>query len=81
MLRERTFYRLVDQYYRSEEFKRLDVLTQNDKRGVLNRLCKTAGDLPFDVYRTEDVELSRDKRSETPGAADRLVKYLRSLFK
>jgi integrase len=81
VLREKTFYWLVDQYSRSDEFKRFDVLTQNDKRGVLNRFCKTAGDLPYDAYRTEDVERSRDKRSATPGAADKLVKYLRSLFK
>jgi site-specific recombinase XerD len=79
--RKKTFYWLVDQYCRSEEFKRFDVLTQKDKRGVLNRFCESAGNLPFDAFRTEDVERSRDKRSATPGAADKLVKYLRSLFK
>ncbi|MCP2207750.1 tyrosine-type recombinase/integrase [Bradyrhizobium diazoefficiens] len=79
--REKTFYWLVDQYCRSEEFKRFDVLTQNDKRGVLNRFCESAGNLPYEAFRTEDVERSRDKRSATPGAADKLVKYLRSLFK
>ncbi|MDE5454022.1 tyrosine-type recombinase/integrase [Bradyrhizobium sp. CSA112] len=79
--REKTFYWLVDQYYRSEEFKRFDILTQNDKRGVLNRFCESAGNHPYDAYRTEDVERSRDKRSATPGAADKLVKYLRPLFK
>jgi hypothetical protein len=78
--REKTFYWLVDQYYRSDEFKRFDVLTQNDKRGVFNRFCESAGNLPFDAFRAEDVERSRDKRSATPGAADKLVKYLRSLF-
>jgi site-specific recombinase XerD len=79
--REKTFHWLVDQYYRSEEFKRFDVLTQNDKRSVLNRFCETAGNLPYGAFRREDVERSRDKRSATPGAADKLVKYLRSLFK
>ncbi|MHC2247855.1 tyrosine-type recombinase/integrase [Bradyrhizobium elkanii] len=79
--RETTFYWLVDQYYRSSEFKGFDKLTQADKRSVLNRFCVVAGNLPFAAYRTEDVEASRDKRSKAPGAADKLVKYLRALFK
>jgi hypothetical protein len=79
--REKTLYWLVDQYLRSEEFKRYDELTKADKRGVLNRFCQTAGELPYAAYRQEDVERSRDKRSSTPGAADKLVKYLRVMFK
>jgi integrase len=78
--REETFYWLVDQYYRSAEFRGSDPLTQVDKRSVLNRFCKTAGSLPYAALRKEDVEASRDKRRETPGAADKLVKYLRALF-
>jgi integrase len=78
--RERTFFWLVDQYFRSDVFKRYDKLTQSDKRSVLNRYCETAGALPYAALRKEDVERSRDKRSSTPGAADKLVKYLRTLF-
>jgi integrase len=79
--REKTFSWLCDQYFRSSEFERFDRLTQVDKRSVLNRFCATAGDMPYAAYRKEDVERSRDKRRDTPGAADKLVKYLRSLFK
>jgi site-specific recombinase XerD len=79
--REKTFLWLVDQYFRSEQFRRYDELTQADKRGVLNRYCETAGELPYTALRKEDVERSRDKRSSTPGAADKLVKYLRVMFK
>ncbi|MCK1516116.1 tyrosine-type recombinase/integrase [Bradyrhizobium sp. 190] len=78
--REKTFYWLVDQYYRSPKFKSFDQLTQADKRGVLDRFCQTAGDLPYAALRKEDVEASQDKRRATPAAADKLVKYLRSLF-
>lgn len=78
--REKTFNWLVDQYYRSPEFGRFDPLTQADKRSVLNRFCATAGDLPYAAFRRDDVERSRDKRSARPGAADKLVKYLRSMF-
>lgn len=79
--REKTFLWLVDQYLRSPEFARYDELTKTDKRSVLNRFCATAGDLPYAALRKEDVERSRDKRSSTPGAADKLVKYLRVMFK
>jgi integrase len=78
--REKTFNWLVDRYFQSEEFKRFDALTQVDKRSVLKRYCETAGELPYASLRKADVEASRDKRSATPGAADKLVKYLRSLF-
>jgi integrase len=79
--REKTFFWLVDQYLRSPEFGRYDELTKADKRGVLNRFCETAGELPYAAFRKEDLERSRDKRSSTPGAADKLVKYLRVMFK
>jgi site-specific recombinase XerD len=78
---EKTFFWLVDQYFRSPEFARYDELTRADKRGVLNRYFHSIGDLPFAALRKEDVERSRDKRSSTPGAADKLVKYLRVMFK
>lgn len=79
--REKTFNWLCDQYYRSGEFRRFDPKTQADKRGVLDRFCAGgAGDLPYAALRRRDVERSRDKRAETPGAADKLVKYLRALF-
>jgi hypothetical protein len=77
---EKTFYWLVDQYYRSPKFKSFDPLTQADKRSVLDRFCKAAGNLPYAAFRRDDVERSQEKRRETPAAADKLVKYLRSLF-
>lgn len=79
--REKTFYWLVDQYYRSGEFAKFDPATQSDKRSVLNRYSETAGEIPYASFRKKDIEASRDKRAATPGAADKLVKYLRSLFK
>ena len=78
--REKTLYWLVDQYYRSNKFKGFDLGTQADKRSVLNRYCQTVGDLPYAAVRKKDIEASQDKRRDTPGAADKLVKYLRALF-
>jgi integrase len=80
VIREKTFYWLVDQYYRSQKFKNFDKLTQGDKRSVLDRFCATAGNLPYASLRRADVEASQERRRETPAAADKLVKYLRALF-
>lgn len=79
-LREDTFNWLVDQFYRHEEFVGLDKATQKARRSILNRFCLAAGDLPFKQFRREDVVRSRDKRKETPAAADNFVKALRRLF-
>ncbi|WP_226785240.1 tyrosine-type recombinase/integrase [Pseudorhizobium xiangyangii] len=80
VLREDTFDWLFDQYYRSAAFKRLDPSTQKDKRSVIDRFAKTAGGLPYKKYRREDMEKSQQARSDTPGAADKLVKVLRAAF-
>ncbi|TBA86296.1 integrase [Rhizobium ruizarguesonis] len=78
--REDTFDWLVDQYFRSNEFNRLESTTQTDKRSVLARFCVTAGPLPYKRFRQQDVANSQLKRKATPGAADKLVKVLRALF-
>lgn len=78
--RESTFDWLVDQYYRSERFQSFDPATQRDKKGVLGRFCATVGPLPYKKFRQKDLIKSRDKRRNTPGAADKLVKYVRALF-
>lgn len=78
--REDTFNWLFDQYYRSSTFLNFDPSTQKDKRSVFDRFAETAGDLPYKRYRREDMERSQHARRETPGAADKLVSYMRSLF-
>lgn len=78
--REDTFNWLVDRFYRSEAFAELNPATQKMRRGILDRFCQTAGDLPFAKFRKADVLRSRDKRRGTPGAADNLIKALRRLF-
>jgi len=64
--RERTFYWLVDQYYRSNKFKGFDPATQSDKRGVLNRFCATAGNLPYASFRKKGVEASQTSAGPRP---------------
>lgn len=78
--REDTFEWLVNRYYRSAAFLKLGKTTQREKRSILDRYCETAGKRPFRAMKKEDVEKSQAKRAGTPGAADNLVKVLRTLF-
>ena len=79
-LQEGTFDWLIHQYFNSQKFRNLSPTTQADKKSVLLRFAEIAGPLPFSDYRQDDVERSQAKRATTPGAADKLVKYLRALF-
>ena len=79
-LEESSFNWLLNKYMNDPKFKQLDRVTQRDKLGVLGRFCETAGELPYRSFRREDVKRSQAKRIETPGAADKLVKYLRAWF-
>lgn len=71
---------LVETYYQSKTFQSQSSSTQRDKISVLNRYCSNVGELPFKKIRKSDIEASQMKRVGTPGAADKLVKYLKALF-
>ena len=71
---------LVETYYQSKAFQSQSTATQKDKKSVLNRYCSNVGELPFKKLRKANIEASQMKRRETPGAADKLVKYLKALF-
>ncbi len=78
---------LCEAYYRSADFKGLDETTRRVRRSILERLCqdplpsgKLSGDLPFKSILPRHVRLMRDRRADTPGAANSLVKALRQLF-
>ncbi|MDX8527010.1 tyrosine-type recombinase/integrase [Mesorhizobium sp. MSK_1335] len=77
---ERSFNWLVDRYYKSSDWSSFAPETQKLKKGILDKFLKTAGELPFESYRQEDLIRSRDKRKETPAAADNFVKVIRRLF-
>lgn len=77
---ERSFNWLVDRYYKSSEWSSFAPETQKWKKAILDKFLETAGDLPFEMYRQEDLIKSRDKRKETPAAADNFVKAIKRLF-
>lgn len=73
---------LVDTYYGSAEFKRLDARTQRVRRLVLDRFCDTDGNgaKPYRLLLPRHVRRFRDERADRPEAANSLVKYLRQVF-
>ncbi len=79
-LQEGTVRWIVETYYRSKVFQTYSSATKTDKKSVLNRYCVLVGNLPFKKMRKSDIEASQMKRRDTPGAADKLVKYLKALF-
>ena len=71
---------LVENYFRSKTFLSQSPVTRKDKRSVLNRYCDVVGHVAFKKLRKSDIEASQMKRAKTPGAADKLVKYLKAMF-
>lgn len=78
---------LCQTYFKSAEFKSLGESTRRVRRSILERLCleetpagKRYGELPYRPLLARHVRAFRDKRAETPGAANALVKVLRQLF-
>lgn len=75
-----TFRWLVESYYRSPAFARLDAKTQAERRGILERLVAEHGGKPFRLLEPRHVRRWRNERSATPFAANNMVKVLRYLY-
>jgi integrase len=73
---------LIETYYGSAEFKRLDERTQHVRRLVLDRFCEVdgSGAKPFRLLLPRHIRRFRDDRADRPEAANSLVKYLRQVF-
>jgi len=81
---------LIEQYYASAEFKRLDTSTKSARRGILDNLCNEPvsdensnliGSLPYASMPTSKVRALRDRKAELPEAANGRIKALRQVFK
>jgi hypothetical protein len=77
---------LIEQYYASAEFKRLDTSTKSARRGILDNLCNEPvsdensnliGSLPYASMPTSKVRALRDRKAELPEAANGRIKALR----
>jgi integrase len=80
---------LVAQYLTSPQFLRLDEKTRRPRRRILEKICelpisdtnrRKIGDAPFEEMTSKAVRRIRDRKAETPGAANDYLKALKSVF-
>ncbi len=81
---------LIEQYYASAEFTRLDTSIKSARRGILDNLCSEPvsdensnliGSLPYASMPSSKVRALRDRKAEFPEAANGHIKALRQVVK
>ena len=82
-----TFRWLLTKYFSSAEFLSLRSSTQTVRRGILETVCRERFEggvaiinLPFALMESRHIRFVRDRKAETPFAANHRVKALRQLF-
>lgn len=71
---------VIQQYYTSAEFKKLDSRTQRVRRLILEKLCGKHGDKRYDELEPRHIRQWRDARTDTPEAANGIIKALRQVY-
>jgi integrase len=72
---------LVQKYKESAAFRELDLRTQRVRGNILDRFCEKYGAWPYAGLNRQAMLKLRDKKAETPEAANGLIKALRQVFK
>jgi integrase len=71
---------LCEQYYASAAFQSLAESTRKVRRGILEEICRRAGNFRYSMMETPHVAKLRDEKAAFPEAANNRVKALRRLF-
>ncbi len=71
---------LVDEYMRSAKFKGLAEATQSARGNILKAVVRTAGDAKVSSITEETIRAGRDRRGDTPAAANTFLKSMSQLF-
>jgi integrase len=86
----KSFRWLCQQYLNSRHFKALDVKTRKPRQSILSQICempisetnrKKIGEVPFDEMHSKAIRRIRDRKAETPEAANNWLKAIKSVFK
>lgn len=81
---------LVQQYLTSRHFQALDVKTRRPRQSILTQLCeqpvseanrKKMGEAPFEELHSKAIRRIRDRKADTPEAANNWLKSIKALFK
>lgn len=75
-----SLYWLINQYMGSTEFMQAKPATQIQRRSILLNIAKEHGHRDCRTLPRETVEAGRDKRAKTPGAANNMIKVVKSLY-
>lgn len=81
MVSKDSFEWLVQQYYESLAFTKLDPGTQRTRRGTLKPILKAYGHAPYARMGIEHVEALMAEKAATPEAANNRLKVLKQVFK
>ncbi len=71
---------LINQYLASAEFQQAKPATQIQRRSILLRIAKDNGHRDCRTLPRETIEAGRDNRAKTPGAANNMIKVVKSLY-
>lgn len=71
---------LVEQYRRSGVWQSLSMATKRQRENIFKHVLESAGDGPFAEMTRADIVAGRDRRGETPFAANNFLKTMRALF-
>jgi len=71
---------LVNKYFESAAFKGLASSTQDNRRRILNEVCKTGGNMLVAQIDRATIAAGRDRRASTPHAAINFMKIMGYLF-
>lgn len=72
---------LVDRFYESGRFNAYRPNTQRNLRLELERVCKTGGNLNFDMIEASDIRAGMLRREKTPHMVAEYIRAMRALFK
>lgn len=71
---------LINNYYGSNDFHSAAKATQIQRRSILNRISREHGDRDCRTLTQAAVKAGRDARAATPGAANNMIKVIKSLY-
>lgn len=72
---------LLERYRESTEWSRLSMATRRARENIFRKIIESAGEEPFAAITRADIVAGRDRRRETPFAANDYLKALRGLFR
>jgi len=70
----------INQYLTSAEFAEAKPATQTQRRSILMRIARESGHRDCRTLTREAVQAGRDARANTPGAANNMLKVVKSLY-